>query len=56
MARDPNSYRHRAHDASRMKWPPVGAPGPFPLDKLLLNDNSLPITLEQGGYRAPLWP
>src|SRR5215207_9945595 len=29
----------------------------FPLDKLLsLNGNSLPITLEKGGYRAPLWP
>src|SRR5215218_1968075 len=34
---------------------PAGAPGPFPLDKLLtLNGNSLPITLEKGGYRAPL--
>ena len=28
----------------------------FPFDKLLLlNDNSLPMTLEKGGYRAPLW-
>jgi hypothetical protein len=39
-----------------MKWPPAGAPGPFPLDKLLtLNGNSLPITLEKGGYRALGW-
>jgi hypothetical protein len=34
-----------------------GALYSFPLDKLLsLNGNSLPVTLEKGGYRAPLSP